>query len=667
MKYFIAASLAFFFGSQYSRAQDLVDRVPEHANVFVTLNTKAIFQHLDINDVNGLFERLGMFKALEEKANSKMTSIQDAGIDVNSKAYMYVEVTDSVQYLGGLLPLANAQQFEALVSSKKKIQIVQGLKTVYNHDKTIRLSFDDRNVYILGALPHTPYFAREDVRVRFNLPEMMEEAYPTYDYSDDAAAMVDTAYWGDDWAYADTAVVDDYWEETDTVDYEVVDSAMVVAVPAPVPAPPIVWDGDYDAVDSVLEQDQYADDYYLNYRNYINERDSLVSIIVSGWLENHMRDMLSGKVKSYRSKYKLAKMSDNVIADVQLRNFGSFYQAFLPADIFYSMVGYSKTPNFDYGVDAISGQLVVEGNRLLFKGNAELDREMSRYFRDIYAKKMNKKFLPHLQQDLLGFMSFAMDTEDYIKHMPAMMQRYYGPMAGRYDKFVDVAAVFFDVLLDEKAIAKVFKGDNLMVMYGVTPTKVTYTDYEYDDDYNYKEVEKEKTEQIPDFIWMFSSEDMRIFDKMIQIGVQESKVEDLGGIYALEKGYRSGLQLYFLTKDGVVYVGSNLSKLQDIKANKPMPSPHKPYVNMVRNDAFSVLFNTKRAPELFDEMNIPIDRKMKSTVEELGQYGDFYFRSSGIRKNKVDAEIAVDFPSEKDNALLFIFELVNRLSTEAKY
>ncbi len=88
---------------------------------------------------------------------------------------------------------------------------------------------------------------------------------------------------------------------------------------------------------------------------------------------------------------------------------------------------------------------------------------------------------------------------------------------------------------------------------------------------------------------------------------------------------------------------------------------------MVRNDAFSVLFNTKRAPALFDEMNIPIDRKMKSTVEKLGQYGDFYFRSSGIRKNKVDAEIAVDFPSEKDNALLFIFELVNRLSTEAKY
>ncbi|MCL8000752.1 hypothetical protein M8994_21420, partial [Brucella sp. 21LCYQ03] len=200
-------------------------------------------------------------------------------------------------------------------------------------------------------------------------------------------------------------------------------------------------------------------------------------------------------------------------------------------------------------------------------------------------------------------------------------------MAGRYDKDVDMASLFFDIFLDEKAIGKVFKGDNLLVLHGVTPVEVSYTDYVYDEDYNYQEVEKTKTEQLPDFVWMFSSDDTRIFEKMIQAGLAESKLQDLNGVYASEKSYGTALQLYFLIKDGIVFVGSNLEKMQNINTGKHLAKGHRPYIDIAKKDAFSVVFNTKRAPELFDRMDIPVERKMRSTVEELGQYGDFTLRS----------------------------------------
>src|SRR5690606_27181134 len=120
----------------------------------------------------------------------------------------------------------------------------------------------------------------------------------------------------------------------------------------------------------------------------------------------------------------------------------------------------------------------------------------------------------------LGFFSFNLSTEAYIKNLPKIMERYYGSFMPRYSNAISLAATLFDVVLDEKAIGKVFKGDNLFVLNGVTKVDVTYTDYEYDDDYNYTEVEKTKTETIPQFLWMFSSDDTRIFDKLIQIGLQ---------------------------------------------------------------------------------------------------------------------------------------------------
>src|SRR5690606_13032401 len=106
---------------------------------------------------------------------------------------------------------------------------------------------------------------------------------------------------------------------------------------------------------------------------------------------------------------------------------------------------------------------------------------------EIYNKKLNPKFYPFLDKNALGFLSFNLSTEAYIKNLPKIMERYYGSFMPRYSKAISLGATLFDVLLDEKAIAKVFKGDNLFVLNGVTKVEVNYTDYEYDEDYNYTE------------------------------------------------------------------------------------------------------------------------------------------------------------------------------------
>src|SRR3546814_11926467 len=91
------------------------------------------------------------------------------------------------------------------------------------------------------------------------------------------------------------------------------------------------------------------------------------------------------------------------------------------------------------------------------------------------------------------------------------MKDMYGNLFEQYEADIALGADLVSLLLDEAAIANVAKGDALFVLNGIAEREVPYISYEYDDDYNYMEVEKIKMETIPDFLLMFSSDDVQIY------------------------------------------------------------------------------------------------------------------------------------------------------------
>ena len=181
-----------------------------------------------------------------------------------------------------------------------------------------------------------------------------------------------------------------------------------------------------------------------------------------------------------------------------------------------------------------------------------------------------------------------------MNHLPNLVARVYGgDTDNRYTEIIDLFSNIFDVMLDEKAIAKVFKGDNLIVINGVTQKEITYTDYEYDADYNYKEVEKTKMESIPEFLWMFSSEDTRIFERLIKVAVREKGMIDKDGIYEVDTRKSDGITPYLLIHKGIVYLGNNLEKLQAIKDNSYKGTANKEFLKLVKNKPVAFVFNSR--------------------------------------------------------------------------
>lgn len=648
-----------------SFAQDLINKVPAESNMVFALNGKAFFKHADAQEVNTILSRLGFFKNLIGKNNPVQANhIEEMGIDIKSNAYISSISTDSVQYIGALFPLNNRSQFESILPKGKKIEQVNGLSTIYSSDRTARVSWDDKTLYILGGLAMDPFFRQEDVKKRFGLQDEVDQAYDLEDI--DIAEPADTVSttW-EEWDPEETEIAEEVVEAAEAATEAEEEAEAMVEIDS-IPAPRSIGiepqADEFTYIDSVLEQDEYQDDYYLEYRKVQLHNDSIKNVLVSQWVDQKLNDLIAGKLGSYKSK-SIRNIKDNELMRFHVDHIKDLYKYYYPTDVLYSAFG--MRPTFDYGYEGVSGAAVVDGYKLKFIADVELDKEMSKIYKDMYKIKMNPSFYKFLDENALGFLTVNFNTEAYLNHLPNLVARVYGgDTDNRYTEIIDLFSNIFDVMLDEKAIAKVFKGDNLIVINGVTQKEITYTDYEYDADYNYKEIEKTKMESIPEFLWMFSSEDTRIFERLIKVAVREKGMIDNGGIYEVDTRKSDGITPYLLIHKGIVYLGNNLEKLQAIKDNSYKGTANKEFLKLVKNKPVAFVFNSKKLPEILEPMDLPISGAMGKTIDNMSEYGNIHMITDKIKGNSMKGELSIEFPHKKGNALSFLVDLINNWTME---
>src|SRR5690606_213778 len=262
-------------------SQDLLSKVPADSKIVVALNGEAFFKHANIEQLNGIFKRVGIFdKILEGNGTFQSENLQEFGIDMNSKSYIHWNVNDSLQLIGALIPLKDKTQFEASLPDNSEINILNGLNSIQSSDRTLLISWDEHTLYILGGMAMENYFSREDVRVKYGILENPS----AYDYAEDAtiSSVPDTLDWESyDFDQEEVAI-----DSAKVIEETAIDSVKVVEEAESIEEqeseifnipPPAVPD-DFESVDSVLERDEYQDDYYTQYSQVSAHNDSIKNI-----------------------------------------------------------------------------------------------------------------------------------------------------------------------------------------------------------------------------------------------------------------------------------------------------------------------------------------------------------------------------------------------------
>ncbi|KFF09114.1 hypothetical protein [Chryseobacterium luteum] len=276
----------------------------------------------------------------------------------------------------------------------------------------------------------------------------------------------------------------------------------------------------------------------------------------------------------------------------------------------------------------------------------------------VYKGKKNKKLAELINEKSIGYYVVNVNGAKTFDMMYDLLQ---DTGDGEYKKEMELMMETMKIVLDEEAITKIAPGNGIFVLNELKSKKVEYTDYEYDDDYNEKEVKKTKDVAVPNFTFAFATENEgywnRVFNVLTTNKHLAKKFTKTGNVYSFkdEKGDGYMDQLYFLVKDGIVYLTSateNLSPQNQSDTSKQWAKDSSRYPLSGRLDVQKLLIGLEK------EFKTPSERKTLDLFRK--NVGEMYYKTE-VKGESVETEIDYKIRNSSENSLMYFFDLFDEI------
>jgi hypothetical protein len=259
-------------------------------------------------------------------------------------------------------------------------------------------------------------------------------------------------------------------------------------------------------------------------------------------------------------------------------------------------------------------------------------------------------------------MTYNINTRNFLKEYPGMFAKIYSPYYGAaYTDEMDLGMAFFSLVLDEEAVSKLINGDVYFGLTGINEKEVTYFDYEYDADYNYKEVEKTKMETLPEFMVMATTKDEEFTNRLISYLNKKSLIEPENGYYKILDATNSiPLDLYFVIKNNIFFLSTSNSEISAVVSDKFKGKLSGKHKKMMKGGNFSAFFNgSKFGKEFPFEDDITNVNGTRFAIENAS---DFYLKSSRIKRQKMHTELVMNIPANHKNLINYMMSFIEHMN-----
>jgi hypothetical protein len=667
----ILIAIALFLSFNLAKAQDLVKKIPANAFTVATIKGDNVFKLMFVKDFNESFVGKKLLTETSKSLDKSFTSIEDFGINLEKNMYYFNQLSDSITYNCFLIPIKDAKKFESLIDNKEKKFTQQGdIRTMVLPDSTSIIKWNNNMLYFVTSSIKGSFFADSVKSARYGIKDIRFQSDDAI-VADSAAVAVDSAYATTDEPMVeavDAPVIEKVKvkkKSTAKKDTKKTASKRKKALKKKIPLKPqykydndavaTVDDTSIDTASAMTPVHGIVDEQYDTYQQERLEQDAKKKRLAFSWMTAQADQIFNGTYESIENnKSYTASLDNKAIAELWVSSLQDVYNSIAPEFGTYGKTGLMK------GYGALNAKLFMDDKSFRISTGLELAQEQADAYKKIMNRKLNKNFLKYVNSEkALGFMSYSIDTKAYLEEFPKLLKQTYGSFLGaKMDEEIDLGTELFSLLLDEEAVSKVIKGDALFVINGLNTKDVTYTTYEYDDDYKQKEIVKTKKETLPDFLFMFSSEDHRLINKLIKYGVNKNYVSVENNIYKiLEK--KSPIDIYFMIKDGIVFFGNSLTEMHGISNNQYSSNKlSKLHKQLLSKNNFSFLFNAKNLVGKVPDSEIGGEETAKKFNSTLEKMGNVYMKSNPIKGRLVSADISAEIPNGHENALKYLFSLI---------
>ncbi|CAD0001527.1 hypothetical protein [Flavobacterium chungangense] len=399
----------------------------------------------------------------------------------------------------------------------------------------------------------------------------------------------------------------------------------------------------------------YSDNYYANFQKEQIAFDSIQAIsqnrFVKLLFENGFTVPASEKV------HQNADISCWVDYGTAISSFNTAYAALARFTTYNKFLpGQNNLGNFVKGINV---DFYFDNDNARVEEIVEYSKPMADIVGKISNRKVNKNIFNYFPaKKPLGYMTYHFNTKEILNSFPAFSTEIFSnPYILKED--ISVATDLISTIIDEEATATLFDGDISVFLYDVVEREVTSKTFEYDENYESKEVVKTIKKAIPQFSVIFTSTHPTFADKLIQLGVRKKGLVQKGNYYEIKGTQEYGNLFIFKDKD-VVVVGNNIDAIfpKDNSFSKEVKKELKQHYISAKvslDKLVTAYSNTGEAKE----------SEIKSFNRLTQQFTDVtLYSAKKLTDNKLKFELKLNSSKGDKNIILQTLDLVDELSTK---
>jgi len=644
-------------------------KIPQNTAFYMEINGKQLNKKINWERFNPFLQEITKDKGKDKKPS--WNDYSKTGIKYDATQYHYGTLNDSVQSYNAHFIIDNQEKFQEFINSTKKKGLEVSKKSHYSYidiDDNTFVAWNGNHAYLTIINYNKP---SKDVWTDYDAPDTTSVAV------DSAVAVVDSAVA----VYEEEEKPFDYKEEIqylkDEIKYlkENIKSSNADILkyqkdikylekhhkyPADKVETKVDQQKDYDQIQPPASQDDYAEaEAYPLDTEYQKELDSLQSEkfkIVKKFAENNFDRYFSSNYELDVPKEMLNFRDTN--SDVFVyTDYGKIMNEGIYSKMFRSF-GYTQILEKMYNSNSAYNLYFDKDKVRLVNNLQHRNSDIQKSISDVYRGKKNKKLTALVSDKSVGY--YAINVNGY-KTFDMMYSFFQDAGEKEYQKELQLMMETMKIVLDEEAIAKIAPGNGIFVLNELKSKKVDYTDYDYDDDYNEKEVKKTKDVMVPDFTFAFATENegywKRVFDVLTTNKDFAKKFTKNGDVYTFKEGKSNGYldQLYFTVKDGIVYLTSSTENLtaknQSSGSTKWMKDSAK-YPLSGRLDVQKLLVGLEQ------EFKTVSEKKTLNSIRK--NVGEIYFKTE-VKGESIQTEMDYNIKNSSENSLMYFFDLFDEI------
>ncbi|GLB48024.1 hypothetical protein [Neptunitalea lumnitzerae] len=642
MKKFLLCAL---LGATFSmQSQNTIEKVPQNANAVVSANGENLLELMSVVELDESLLGKSLIPMIQRFSETS-TSLADAGINLNASTQYFMQVTDSITYHVVILPVSNSDKLEVFFAGMEGSEIVQEQEFhTFGGEQTapVMLWTKEYVAFVNGVL-NNDYLNKEEVAARYGLE--VEEPFSLEAWLAENAEKEpeETTVYPDDTEVEEVEI--ESVEDVEVAEEVVIEEEVIETIP----------------------QDSTAYDYEYDYDYEYepaepSENDKIKKQLAAAWSFAKAKEYLraDGKSSILKNKEYRKQIDDKAELSLYMADMSAMMEAFFSGLSGYANLDATMMSDM-YKEFSLSNNFYINDKDITVKMTSNFSDEMADMYKKIYDRKLNSDFLNYINEDkAIGYMAFAINTEETLKVYPKLLTKYMPNVPQLDTEVVDIFADLFSLLLDEEAIGDVVKGDALFVFNGIYEEEVTYTTYDYDEDFNYVEVTDTKMEKVPDFLVMASSDDTSLLNRLIAYGVEKHVIENMGGYYEIDTPVDVPFNVYLTIKNGIIFMGNSSESMSQITSGNFVAKVSDAHKDMLTKSKFSAYFNADRMSQELPVEDMSIG-EMKMVLYLLENFGELSLETSKVKGNRMEGTYKWTIPAGHENGLKYFFDVIQNM------